>query len=290
MSGGAFVFVPRNVVLERPIQIVHAVTEPGQSAFPHTLVIAETGADVTVLETYCAEPTVGEIIVSSSVELIPSPSARIQYVQSQEWSEDTWHFSTLTAAGSRDSTVQWVLSSLGGHLSRTTLDARLEGPGAETEIVGLVFGERDRHVDHVVLQDHVASRTRSNQIYKAALRDTASANFNGLIRVNEQAAQTWSNMEARSLLLSGSARADADPRLEILNSDVERCSHGATVGPMDEDALFYVMSRGIDRDEAQRLIVEAFFAPVLQRIPIDTVRDRIWSAVNGELRDGNGGQ
>jgi Fe-S cluster assembly protein SufD len=120
-------------------------------------------------------------------------------------------------------------------------------------------------------------------LFKAALRDTASSNFNGLIRVGDDATHTSSNMEARNLLLSGTARAEADPRLEILNSEVERCSHGATVGPMDEDALFYVMSRGIDRDEAQLLIVEAFFAPVLQRIPIEAVRERIWSGIRREL-------
>ena len=133
----------------------------------------------------------------------------------------------------------------------------------------------------------MAPRTRSDQLFKAALRDTASSNFNGLIRVGEDAAHTSSNMEARNLLLSGTARAEADPRLEILNSEVERCSHGATVGPMDEDALFYVMSRGIGRDEAQRLIVEAFFAPVLQRIPLepyDSASGPLSSASSGSSR------
>jgi Fe-S cluster assembly protein SufD len=283
MSGGAFVFVPRGVVVDKPIQIVQAATEPGQSVFPHTLVVAETGADVTVLETYCADEQVGEIIVSAGVELIPGDNARIQYINTQEWPETVWHFSTTAAPAGRASNVRWVFTSLGARLARTNIDARLDAQGAETEIVGLVFGEHDQHTDHLTLQDHVAGRTRSDQLFKAALRDTASSNFNGLIRVGDDAPHTSSNMEARNLLLSSTARAEADPRLEILNSEVERCSHGATVGPMDEDALFYVMSRGINRDEAQLLIVEAFFAPVLQRIPLEAVRDRIWSGIRREL-------
>ncbi|MFN0073034.1 MAG: Fe-S cluster assembly protein SufD [Chloroflexota bacterium] len=283
LSGGAFVFIPRGVLVEKPIQIVQAATEPGQSAFPHTLVVAEAGADVTILETYCSEDQTGEILVSAGVELLPADGARIQYINSQEWHPQAWYFGNMAAGAGRDSFVRWVLSSLGARLARVTLDAQLSAQGAETEIVGLVFGKNDQHVDQLTLQDHVASRTRSDQLFKAALRDTASSNFSGLIRVAEQADQTSSNMEARNLLLSGTAKADTDPRLEILNSDVERCAHGATVGPMDEDALFYVMSRGIARDEAQRLIVEAFFAPVLQRIPVDAVRERIWSAIQGEL-------
>jgi Fe-S cluster assembly protein SufD len=282
-SGGAFVFVPRGVVVDKPIQIVQAATEPGQSAFPHSLVLAEAGADVTVLETYCGEEQIGETLISAGVELIPGDNARIQYILSQEWPEHVWYFSSAAARAARSSNVRWAFTSIGSHLARTTLNARLDADGAETEIVGLVFGEHDQHTDHLTLQDHLAAHTRSDQLFKAALRDTASSNFNGLIRVGDDATHTSSNMEARNLLLSGTARAEADPRLEILNSEVERCSHGATVGPMDEDALFYVMSRGIDRDEAQLLIVEAFFAPVLQRIPIEAVRERIWSGIRREL-------
>jgi Fe-S cluster assembly protein SufD len=289
LSGGAFIFVPRGIAIDRPIQIVQAATEPGQSLFPHTLVLAESGADVTVLETYCGYEGLGETIVSAGVGLIPGDNARIQYIISQEWPEQVWHFSSAASRAARSSSVRWVFTSLGSHLARTTLDARLDAEGAETEIVGLVFGEHDQHTDHLTLQDHVASHTRSDQLFKAALRDSASSNFNGLIRVGDDAAHTSSNMEARNLLLSGTARAEADPRLEILNSEVERCSHGATVGPMDEDALFYVMSRGIDRDEAQLLIVEAFFAPVLQRIPIEAVRERIWASIQQELWNRAGG-
>jgi Fe-S cluster assembly protein SufD len=287
LSGGAFISVPRGVVVEKPIQIVQAATEPGQSLFPHTLVLAESGADVTIMETYCGDESVGEAFVSAGVELVPADNARIQYVNSQEWAESVWHFSTCAAKSNRTSNVRWAFASLGARLSRTTLDARLDSEGAETEIVGLVFGEHNQHADHLTTQDHIAGRTRSDQLFKAALRDKASSNFNGLIRVGDDAPHTSSNMEARNLLLSDTAKAEADPRLEILNSDVERCSHGATVGPMDEDALFYVMSRGINRDEAQLLIVEAFFAPVLQRIPIEAVRERIWSGIQRELEGGN---
>jgi len=283
MSGGAFVYVPRGVVLEKSIQVVHAATEAGQSMFPHTLIVAESGTELTVLDTYCADEAVGEILASSAVEIVPMAGARVRYVNTQEWSEQTWHFNTMAAPSARDSFVSWVLASLGGHSGRVELNELLNAQGAETEIVGLVFAEASQHIDHITLQDHLAPRTRSDLIFKVALRDHASSNFTGLIRVDEEASQTSSNMEARNLLLSGTAKAEADPRLEILNADVERCSHGATVGPMDQDVLFYVMSRGIGREEAQRLIIEAFFDPVLRRVPVAAVRDRIWFSIQREL-------
>lgn len=284
-SGGAFVYVPRGVQVEKPLQIVHGGTEPGQSTFPRTLVVAESGADVTVLETYVSEERVGAVFSSAAVELIPGEGAGIHYVGIQEWNEQTWHFNTIRSAAERDSRVSIALVSFGARLGRTELDARLDGLASEAEIVGVVFGGGDQQIEHLTLQDHVAPRTRSELLFKAALRDNASSNFNGLIRVNRDASETWSNMETRNLLLSGTAKADADPRLEILNSDVVRCSHGATVGPMDEEVLFYVMSRGIAREEAQRLVVEAFFAPALQRIPLLAVRDRIWRSIQRELED-----
>jgi Fe-S cluster assembly protein SufD len=120
-------------------------------------------------------------------------------------------------------------------------------------------------------------------LLKVALRDQASSNFTGMIRVGKTALRTASNQENRNLLLSGQAKADSDPKLEILNSDVVRCGHGATVGPVDEEMIFYLMTRGLSHDQAERLIVEGFFEPLLARVPLESIRERLWTSIHRKL-------
>jgi Fe-S cluster assembly protein SufD len=134
-----------------------------------------------------------------------------------------------------------------------------------------------------VLQDHVGNDTRSNSSFKAALGDASSSNFQGLIRVNKTSLRTDSNLENRNLLLSDHSKAESDPRLEILNSDVVRCAHGATVGPLDPETIFYIQSRGVPADEARRLVVEAFFDEVMTKIPVAAIRDSVWRTVQRKL-------
>jgi Fe-S cluster assembly protein SufD len=133
------------------------------------------------------------------------------------------------------------------------------------------------------LQDHIGNDTRSRLEFKAALADRSSSNFTGMIRVNKEALRTDSNLESRNLLLSDHSKADADPRLEILNSDVVRCGHGATVGPLDPEMIYYIQSRGIPGDEARRLVVEAFFEPVLAKIPVPSIRTSVWQSIQRKL-------
>jgi len=279
---GLFVYVPRGVTVEQPI-LSRMVDSGGAPSFFRTLVIIEEGAEATVVEDYLSDASVGESVASGTVEIVTGQASRLRYANLQEWSPQTWHFNRLKSETGRDSRLDWLFVAVGGKVHRAEVDASLLGQGAETELVGLIFGDGDQQFDHQTLQDHIGNDTRSNLNFKAALADAASSNFQGLIRVNKTSLRTNSNLENRNLLLSDHSKAESDPRLEILNSDVIRCAHGATVGPLDPETIFYIQTRGVPSDEARRLVVEAFFDEVLQKIPVEAIRVSVWRTIQRKL-------
>ncbi|MFN8637797.1 MAG: Fe-S cluster assembly protein SufD [Chloroflexota bacterium] len=279
---GLFLYVPGGVAVERPI-LSRLASTSGAPSFFRSLIVTEQASDVTVVEDYLSDDAAGESLASGTVEIVTGQASRVRYANLQEWNTQTWHFNRLKSETGRDSRIDWLFVAVGGQVHRTEIDAELTGQGAETELVGLIFGSGDQQFDHQTLQDHVGNDTRSNLNFKAALGDSASSNFQGLIRVNKTSLRTDSNLENRNLLLSDHSKAESDPRLEILNSDVVRCAHGATVGPVDPEMIYYIQSRGVPLDESRRLVVEAFFEEVLQKIPVEAIRNSVWRTVQRKL-------
>jgi Fe-S cluster assembly protein SufD len=159
----------------------------------------------------------------------------------------------------------------------------LEGRGSQADLLGIAGTHDRQHVDFETLQDHFGDATRSDLVIHNALRGRSSANFTGLIRINTSAHQTESSQEQKNILLSDQSKADSDPKLEILNNDVIRCTHGASVGPVDQESVFYLESRGLDQASAEQLIVEGFFQSVLKKLDLPSVEEAIWSAINLDL-------
>jgi Fe-S cluster assembly protein SufD len=281
-SNGVFLYVPRGVGIERPI-VGRSIMASGEPSFFRGIVVAAEGADVTYIDERQSGEGAGEALASGLVEIFAEQATRVRYADLQGWNRHTWHFNRTRAVTGRDARLDWLVVATGGRLHRAELEASLQGQGSETEMVGLIFGDEDQHFDHQTVQNHFGNDTRSNLDFKAALGDGASSNYTGMIRVNKEALRTNSNLENRNLLLSDHSRAESDPRLEILNSDVVRCAHGATVGPLDPEMLFYIQTRGIPRDEARRLVVEAFFEPVLRQIPVEAIKDNVWRSVQRKL-------
>lgn len=279
---GLFVYVPNGVGIEQPILSRYAATSGAPSYFRSLIVVGE-GAEATIVEDYASDEAAGESLASGTVELVTGQASRLRYANLQEWNTQTWHFNRLKSEAGRDSRIDWLFVAVGSKAHRAEIDAALDGQGSETELVGLIFGNGDQQFDHQVLQDHIGNDTRSNSNFKAALGDAGSSNFQGMIRVNATSLRTDSNLENRNLLLSDHSKAESDPRLEILNSDVVRCAHGATVGPLDPEIIFYIQSRGVPLDEARRLVVEAFFEEVLIKIPVESIRDSVWRTVQRKL-------
>jgi Fe-S cluster assembly protein SufD len=190
-----------------------------------------------------------------------------------------WNFSWQAAHLSQDASLRTLNVAVGSRVSRNTMQVRLEGPRSQADLLGIVETRDRQHADFETLQDHSADNTRSDLVIHDALRDRSSANFTGLIRINKTAHQTESSQEQKNILLSDRAKADSDPKLEILNNDVIRCTHGASVGPVDPESIFYLQSRGVDRASAEELLVEGFFRSVLQKVEMPQVEGAVWRAI-----------
>ena len=269
-ESGVLVHVPAGVRGTEPIRITRGVSGAGVAVFPRTLVVAERGSHAAIVEEFMS-PDFDEPVLSCAVaEVIAGDGADVQYVALQNWGRGVRHILTQRTLAARDANLDTLMVNLGATVARVDLSARLEGPGARSDMLGLYFARGDQHFDHNTRQDHVAPHASSDLLYKGALLDESNAVFRGIIRVHPKAQRTDAYQTNRNLLLSQNAKATSLPNLEIEADDV-RCSHGATVGQLDQEELFYLMTRGIPRREAERLVVFGFLGEVLDRLPLPGV-------------------
>jgi Fe-S cluster assembly protein SufD len=264
VPGGALIWVPDGVVVERPIVVIHWSEGEHEASFPRTLVVAGESAEVTVLERF-ASPTT-EHLVDAVSELVVCDNASVRYLSVQEHGPRTWHIGLQRAHLGRDARLRSAAVALGGDYARLRSEALLEAPGAESEQVAVYFGDGAQMLDFRTLQDHAAPRTRSELLFKGAVEDTAKSVYSGLIRLREEAQKAEAYQTNRNLVLTEGAGAESIPNLEILANDV-KCSHASTVGPIDDDQRYYLETRGVAPDEAERLIVLGFFDDVFARLP-----------------------
>ena len=274
LNTGAVVVIPRGQLVDEPIWITYASQGP---ILAHSLVILEDEAEVPAI---VEEFTGGSNFASGVLENVVGANAHTRYVQLQRLAPDVWNFSTQRTRLAQDASLKTLNVALGSRVSRDTVQVILEGRGAQADLLGVVHISNRQHVDFETLQDHFGDATRSDLVIHDALRDRSSANFTGLIRINKSAHQTESSQEQKNILLSSSSKADSDPKLEILNNDVIRCTHGAAVGPVDEEMVFYLQSRGLDRASAEGLIVQGFFHSTLQKLELPAVEEAVWNVIS----------
>jgi Fe-S cluster assembly protein SufD len=282
---GLLVRVPKGVVLEQPLYLRIANAVEGGSLFWRLLVIAEPESRFTLIEEY-SSATPGLAAYSNAVvELFVEQGAKLEYVSLQNLSQETWHFATHHASVGRDAELNWVAGGFGSKKGKTRIHNDLAGQGATSRVTGAYFADGTQHLDYDTFQEHIAPNTTSDFAFKGALRDQATTVWRGMIRVEPEAQKTNAYQENRNLLLSPKAHADAIPGLEILANDV-RCTHGATLGQVDREQLFYLMTRGLSRSEAERLIVRGFFQDVLDRIDLEPVREALADALEARIPQG----
>ena len=282
-SGGCFIYVPQGVEVELPIEYGLGLTTPRLGLFPHLLIVAAPNSKVTVIQESASPALDGLNVVSGAVEVIAQDGAQIRFVDTQRWGRSVQNFVTMRALLGRDTSFQPILLGLGGALTKSRLDVRLEGEGAKADILGLFFGDGDQRFDYDTRQDHIAPHTESDLLFKSTLNGKAALAWNGVVDVRKGASQAAANQTSRNLLLSDQASASPTPILEISAFDVRRCSHGATVGPVDQEQIFYLQSRGIPADEAERMLVDAFFAEVLERVPSERLQRRVRAVLTAKL-------
>lgn len=282
-TGGLLVYIPRGVEVDRPLHIVTAQPQPGAFRSGRLLVIVESQASVTLVDEYgdgMSEDGANSH-TTNIVELIVGNAARLHYSAIQNWNRGTTSYFTQRARLAADSHLDTVLTSVGAGTAKVDCGAVLAGKGAESNMYGLAIGDQKQHFDHHTVHLHESSHTLSDLHFKVALRDEANSVYTGLIRIEEDSEFCEAYQENRNLVLSPGARAESIPELEIMNNEV-RCTHGATVGKIDPQEVFYLMSRGIAEDDAIHLIVAGFVGPILEHLPHVT-HDRIESMVVGRL-------
>jgi Fe-S cluster assembly protein SufD len=281
-SAGVFVLVPRGVRLELPIRLVRRVDRASSAYFPRTLVVAGEGCHVSVVEEFESPDLDRPVFACGVVEVSAAAAAHVQYVALQQWGRGVRHLSVQRTTAGRDAKLDTLVVNLGATVARVDLAASLEGPGARSDMLGLYYGQADQHFDHITRQDHKVPHASSDLLYKGSLDDRSRAVFRGLIKVWPGAQRTDAYQTNRNLILSRQAQATSLPNLEIQADDV-RCSHAATVGHLDDEELFYIMSRGIPRKEAERLVVFGFFGEVLDRLPLPDVARELRAGIGEKI-------
>lgn len=282
-TGGLLVYVPRGVQVDRPIHIVSAQPSAETYRSGRILVVLDSQSSLTLIDEYGEGTSAGEgnSHASNIVEIFVGDSARLHYSAVQNWNRGTTSYFTQRARLDSNSNLDTVLTSVGGATAKVDAGALLVGKGAESNMYGLAIGDRKQHYDHHTVHLHESDHTRSDLHFKVALRDEADSVYTGLIRIGERAAYCEAYQENRNLVLSSGARAESIPELEIMNNEV-RCTHGATVGKIDPQEVFYLMSRGIEKDDAIHLIVAGFVGPIIDHLPANT-RERLTDMVVGRL-------
>jgi Fe-S cluster assembly protein SufD len=282
---GLLVVVPRGVELEHPLTVRIVNSVENGALFFRLLVIAEPESRFTLVEEYASSSPELTGYTNVVAELFCEQGSKLEYVSLQSLSQETWHFASHHARVERDAELDWVAGGFGSRKGKVWIQNDLTGPGATSRVTGAYFADGEQHLDYDTYQLHVAPNTTSDFAFKGALRDKATAVWRGMIRVEKSAQRTNAYQENRNLMLSPTTHAVPIPGLEILANDV-RCTHGATVGQVDREQLFYLMSRGLSRAEAERLIVRGFFTDVLDRIELEPVREALAEALEARIPQG----
>jgi Fe-S cluster assembly protein SufD len=281
-NGGVFLYVPRGVEVELPLQALTAHMTVAGMEQSHTLLIADEQSRVTLVDEQISGRADLPGWHNGVVELYLKAGAQVTYLHVQNWSRRLWGMANQSAVLAADSQLCWATAGLGSRLHWTGLNVQLREPGSHAKLFGLTLTDGRQHLDFQTRQDHLAPHTESDLLFKSVLLGHSRTVFRGVVWLRPVAQQTNAYQSSHSLLLSSKARSDAIPVLEIEADDV-RCKHGATTGRIDDDQLFYLMSRGLSYQEAQRMIVRGFFETVVTEFPVEGLREKLRLALDARI-------
>lgn len=281
-QNGVVLYVPKGVQVEQPLHSVFW----GPGAFAHVshiLVLVEENASVTYVHESASPDEDVNTMHAGIVELKVESGANLRFVELQSWGRYVWNFSHERARVERDGNLDWIFGAIGSRLTKNFSELDLAGQGSIGRMSGFYFTDGKQHLDHDTQQNHFAPNTNSDLLFKGALKGKSRSVWQGMIYVAPGAQKIDGYQANRNLVLDDKARADSIPGLEIMADDV-RCTHAATIGKLEEEPLFYLKSRGIPQEEAERLVVEGFFDPIMQRIPFEGVRERFQRAIMDKMQ------
>lgn len=282
-QNGVVLYVPKGVTVEEPLHSVLWGPGANLAHVSHILVLVDEGASVTyVHESASPDDMAANSLHAGIVEIQVMQDASMKFVELQSWGRHVWNFSHERIRVERGGDLDWIFGAIGSRLTKNFSELDLAGEGAQGRMSGFYFTDGNQHLDHDTQQNHLAPHTTSDLLFKGALKGKSRSVWQGMIYVAPGAQKTDGYQANRNLVLSDGARADSIPGLEILADDV-RCTHGATVGKLEQEPLFYLKSRGIPQAEAEKIVVEGFFDPIFQRIPFEGVRERFQEYIANKM-------
>ncbi|MBM3152577.1 MAG: Fe-S cluster assembly protein SufD [Chloroflexi bacterium] len=279
---GVLLYVPKGVSVEEPLHSLLWGPGSGLAHISHLLVFVDEGASLTYIHEAASPDEAGDALAAGIIEIELAENASLRFVELQSWGRHVWNFNHERIRLGRGASLDWIFGAIGSRLTKNFMELDLAGVGASGRMSGFYFADGSQHLDHDTQQNHLAPHTSSDLLFKGALKGHSRSVWQGMIHVAPGADKTDGYQANRNLALSPDARADSIPGLEILTDDV-RCTHGATVGQLEKEPLFYLNSRGIPRQEAERILVEGFFDPIMQRIPFEGVRRRFQQSIASKM-------
>jgi len=283
---GAFLYVPSNVRVDQPLEVVYEFNGQHTAAFPHTLVVVEPGAEATLVQKFVGGPPAGTngapSIHASGTEVFVKEGGHLHYVSEQNFLPNVYDFTLKRAHVARDAEIDWVLGMFGASFQRYDVECVMEGEGGTSFMYAVGVLDHKQQFGQFTKQHHKTGNTTSDLMFKNVLRDSAVSNYAGVIKVEKNANGTNAYQANRNLVLSKEVRCDTRPILEIESNQL-RCTHGATVGQLEEQQLFYLRSRGLTPELARDVLIEAFLEPVLSRIQVESVQKEFASLVHQKV-------
>lgn len=279
--GGVLVYVPRGVAVQGPIHLFRRHGIDLSAVFPRLLVIIGEGAEATIIDEY-SNPGDPRVVANTVVEGTVLPNGHLHYFNIQRWGSRTRSHARQRFLLQRDASVSTVNIALGGQYNKADIANIQQGENAQSEMIGVTYGSGSQHFDTHTEHIHEASNTFSDMDFKVVIEHQAQSVYTGLIRIELDAANCEAYQENRNLMLDPTCSAQSIPELEILNENV-RCTHGATVGPIDQEQVYYLKTRGLSEHDAEKLIVEGFFGPALDRISDERLRERLWGLIDDKI-------
>jgi Fe-S cluster assembly protein SufD len=277
-KNGILLYVPKNTRIEQPFHSILWGPGAGLAHISHLLILIDEGASATYVHESASPTEAQDALHAGIVEINVLEGASLKFVELQSWGKHVWNFSHERVRVERGGSLDWIFGAIGSKLTKNFSELDLAGEGSTGRMSGFYFTDGTQHLDHDTQQNHLAPHTTSDLLFKGALKGKSRSVWQGMIYVAKGAEKTDGYQANRNIVLEEGARADSIPGLEILADDV-RCTHGATVGKLEQEPLFYLKSRGIPQKDAERVVVEGFFDPIMQRIPFEGVRERFQQAI-----------
>jgi len=280
---GIFIYVPKGIEIEEPLLGIAFAGREGTANFFQTLIYLEESSSLNYIQETLSPYDQNNLSLNGeNLEIFVGMNARLKITELQTYGENVWSFGHKKALVERDGNLEWEIGALGSALSKHFVSVDLVGQGAEARVSGMFFADNDQHLSYNTLQRHLAPRTTSDLLFKGALNGSSRSVWRGMIYVAPGARHIDGYQANRNLVLDPDARSDSIPGLEILNNDV-RCTHGSTVGKIDQEQLFYLLSRGIPRKEAEQLVIQGFFEDILSRFSLQVIGEELWKNIRTRL-------